>query len=138
MARRLLSFPFLALIWGLFFVPFAQAGFGITPPYVRNDSLRPGSEYTQEIIIVRSDPVEDLNAELTLNLPGIESWFSFDRGLRFILPRGESQVKMNVTVRVPEARRLQRKYSNSHLVFAGSDDGGFPSSRRADRRNAIR
>jgi hypothetical protein len=99
-------FSGLTLMFGAFFVPVAHAGFGITPPYVRNDALRPGSEYTQEIIIVRSDPVEDLNAELTLNLPGIEDWFSFDRGMRFILPRGESQVRMNVTVRVPEDAKL--------------------------------
>ena len=74
----------------------AFAGFGITPPYVHNDALRPGSEYTQEIVIVRSDPVEDLNAELTMNLPGIESWFASDRGSKFILPKGESQVKLPV------------------------------------------
>ena len=104
--RRLLSWSVLSLIiWGGL-AHVAVAGFGITPPYVRNDALRPGSEYTQEIIIVRSDPVEDLNAELTLNLPGIESWFSFDRGMKFVLPRGESQVKMNVTVRVPDNAKL--------------------------------
>ncbi len=87
-------------------VNLAFAGFGITPPYVHNDTLRPGSEYTQEIVIVRSDPVEDLNAELALNLPAIEGWFSFDRGMKFILPKGESQVKLHVTVRVPEDAKL--------------------------------
>lgn len=84
----------------------AFAGFGITPPYVHNDTLRPGSEYIQEIIIVRSDPIEDLTAELGLNLPAIESWFSFDRGLKFVLPRGETQVKINITVRVPDDAKL--------------------------------
>ncbi|HSE35168.1 MAG TPA: hypothetical protein VLB83_03520, partial [Candidatus Paceibacterota bacterium] len=84
----------------------ALAGFGITPPYVRNDTLRPGSEYTQEIIIVRSDPVEDLNAEITMYTPGIETWFSVDRGMKFVLPKGESQVRMNITVRVPEDANL--------------------------------
>ncbi len=93
------------LLYGAF-ANIAFAGFGITPPYVHNDTLRPGSEYTQEIIIVRSDPVEDLNAELALNLPAIESWFSFDRGLKFILPKGESQVKLQVTVRVPDDAKL--------------------------------
>ena len=103
--------------WGIFFVSslllgiggfanIAFAGFGITPPYVHNSTLRPGSEYTQEIVIVRSDPFEDLNAELTLNLPAIETWFSFDRGMKFILPKGESQVKLHVTVRVPDDAKL--------------------------------
>ena len=93
------------LFWGSF-ANIAFAGFGITPPYVRNDTLRPGSEYTQEIIIVRSDPVEDLNAELTMNLPGIESWFSSDKGTKFVLPKGASQVKLSITVRVPDDTKL--------------------------------
>jgi len=99
----LLTF-FLSVIFSFAHVAFA--GFGITPPYVHNDTLRPGSEYTQEIIIVRSDPVEDLDAELTLNVPGIEQWFSIDRGIKFILPKGESQVKMHITVRVPDDAKL--------------------------------
>ncbi|KKW37037.1 MAG: hypothetical protein UY81_C0006G0011 [Candidatus Giovannonibacteria bacterium GW2011_GWA2_53_7] len=88
------------------FAHVAFAGFGITPPYVHNNTLRPGSEYTQEIIIVRSDPVEDLDTEVTLNLPGIEQWFSIDRGIKFVLPKGESQVKMHVIVRVPDDAKL--------------------------------
>lgn len=100
----------------------AFAGFGITPPYVHNETLRPGSEYTQEIIIVRSDPVEDLNAELALNLPGIESWFSFDRGLKFVLPKGESQVKIHVTVRVPDNAKLSG-YNGNIRIRTSSIDG---------------
>jgi hypothetical protein len=100
----------------------AFAGFGITPPYVRNDTLRPGSEYTQEIIIVRSDPVEDLNAELTLNLPGIESWFSTDRGSKFILPKGESQFKLRVTVRVPDDAKLG-SYNGNVRIRTSSLEG---------------
>ena len=104
--KRGIIFAFTTLlIWGGF-ANIAFAGFGITPPYVRNETLRPGSDFTQEIIIVRSDPVEDLNAELTMNLPGIESWFSTDKGTKFTLPKGESQVKLHVTVRVPEDAKL--------------------------------
>jgi hypothetical protein len=79
-----------------------SAGFGITPPYVRNDRLTQGSEYTQEIILVRGDPVEDLKAEITLNVPGIEAWITIDRGTTFLLPAGEKQVPIQVTVRVPQ------------------------------------
>lgn len=100
----------------------AFAGFGITPPYVRNDTLRQGSEYTQEIIIVRSDPVEDLNAELTYNLPGYESWFSSDRGTKFILPKGESQVKLHITVRVPDEAKLGAYNGNIRIRTYSSEN----------------
>lgn len=80
----------------------ALAGFGITPPYVRNDRLTRGTVFEQKITLVRSDPTEDLKAQITMNLPGVESWFSIDKGNEFILPKGETQVPMVVTVRVPE------------------------------------
>lgn len=100
----------------------AFAGFGITPPYVRNETLRQGSEYTQEIIIVRSDPVEDLNAELTYNLPGYESWFSSDRGTKFTLPKGESQVKLHITVRVPDDAKLGAYNGNIRIRTYSSEN----------------
>ncbi|MEQ1678631.1 MAG: hypothetical protein ABL876_18185 [Chitinophagaceae bacterium] len=78
------------------------AGFGITPPYVINDRLTRGIEYEQKITIVRSDPIQDLNAEITFNIPEVEGWFSIDKGIKFVLPKGETQVPMVIKVRVPE------------------------------------
>jgi hypothetical protein len=118
--KRRIFFVIVALLLWAGFADIAFAGFGITPPYVRNDTLRPGSEYTQEIIIVRSDPVEDLNAELTMNLPGIESWFSTDKGTKFILTKGESQVKLHVTVRVPDDAKLGAYNGNIRIRTSSS------------------
>lgn len=84
------------------------AGFGITPPYVRNDRLTQGSEFTQEIILVRGDPVDDLKAEITVNVPGINEWFTIEEGTEFLLPKGQSQVPMHVTVRVPDNAAYDR------------------------------
>lgn len=78
------------------------AGFGITPPYVRNDRLTPGTVFEQKITLVRSDPIDDLKATITMNLPGVESWFSIDKGMEFMLPKGETQVPIIVKVTVPE------------------------------------
>jgi hypothetical protein len=47
-----------------------------------------------------------LNAELTVNTPGFESWISSDRGLKFSLPKGESQVRLRIAVHVPETTKL--------------------------------
>lgn len=84
----------------------ALAGFGITPPYVRNETLRPGSDFSQEVIIVRSDPEDDLNAEISVNTPGFESWITCDRGLKFPLPKGETQVRMKFNIHVPDNAKL--------------------------------
>lgn len=80
----------------------AEAGFGITPPYVNNHRLTRGTVFEQKITLVRSDPSEDLNAEITMNVPEIESWISVDRGTQFLLPKGTTQVPIIIRVKVPD------------------------------------
>lgn len=87
------------VVFGAF--KFAYAGFGITPPYVNNDRLTRGTEFQQRITIVRSDAIEDQKAEISMNIPGVESWFTVDRGTSFVLPAGEAQVPIVITVHVP-------------------------------------
>jgi hypothetical protein len=99
----------------------ALAGFGITPPYVRNDKLTQGSTFTQEIILVRGDPVEDLKAEITLNVPGIEDWISIDRGNEFLLPAGEKQVPIQITVRVPQNAAYERHQGSIRIRTLSPD-----------------
>lgn len=92
----------LALLFLLGAPLIASAGFGITPPYVYNDRLTRGTVYEQKITLVRSDPTDDLRAQVTMNLPEIESWFVIDRGNDFILPKGVTQVPIYVRVTVPD------------------------------------
>jgi len=89
----------------LFIFCFAQitwAGFGISPPYVSNDSLARGSIYEKKITIVRGDPIEDLKAEITINVLGANDWITIDKGNEFILPKGEKQVPIIIKVQVPK------------------------------------
>lgn len=107
----------------LFFVnsTVVHAGFGITPPYVRNDKLTQGSSYTQEIILVRGDPVEDLKAEITLNVPGIEDWIVIDRGTEFLLPAGSKQVPIQITISVPQNAAYERYQGNIRIRTLSPD-----------------
>ena len=83
-------------------LPFsAMAGFGVTPPYVKNTSLTRGTAFDQEIILVRSDPLEDLDAQVVISVPGAQDWITIDRGLSFIIPKGEKQTPIHVKVAVP-------------------------------------
>ena len=89
----------------LFFVSFAplfvDAGFGITPPYVRNTSLTRNSIYEQQILLVRGDPNVPLNAEITVDAPEIQDWIEIVEGKTILLPRGEQKIPMTVRVKVP-------------------------------------
>lgn len=130
--RRLFSMRTLlasTLLFAVFFLqsaPVAEAGFGITPPYVQNSRLTRGTVYEQKITLVRSDPNVDLKTEITMNIPGIESWFSIDRGNEFILPAGTTQMPIIVTVRVPEDAEY-KKYKGAIRIrtsAAGIPEGG--------------
>lgn len=89
-------------VLGLILLPLAsRAGFGISPPYVQNEYLARGSTFDQKIILVRGDPVEDLKINLTVNVPGAAGWFSIDKGLEFIMPKGATNMPIIITVKVP-------------------------------------
>lgn len=79
----------------------AQAGFGITPPYVKNTSLTRNSTYEQQILMVRSEPDTALSAQITIDAPEIEDWIEIVEGREILLPVGEQKVPMTVRVQVP-------------------------------------
>ncbi|MCA9365559.1 hypothetical protein KC723_01575 [Candidatus Kaiserbacteria bacterium] len=79
-----------------------HAGFGITPPYVRNTSLTRNSVYEQQILLVRGDPDNALDAEITVDAPEIEDWLEIVEGSRIPMPEGVRKVPMTVRVTVPD------------------------------------
>ena len=93
-------------------------GFGITPPYVKNNSLTQNSHYEQKIILVRGNPDQDLTAKVTINVPGANNWISIDRGTQFTLPAGTQQMPMIVSVNVPSDAKLGRYQGNIQVVVS--------------------
>lgn len=89
-----------------------RAGFGISPPYVRNENLSRGSTYTEKIYIVRNEKeaTEDWKITILPDLEEIESWFSIEPGLEFIIPAGDEKFPIFITVKVPK----KAKYDDYH------------------------
>lgn len=88
----------------LFFVlstEIARAGFGITPPYVRNSSLTRNSIYEQQILLVRGNPDSPQKAEIIVDAPEIREWIQIVEGESIPMPRGVQKVPMTVRVQVP-------------------------------------
>jgi len=106
MFKKFILFIFYFLLIFLPYVYTAQAGFGISPPHVKNKQLVPGSHYEQKITLLRSSAEEDLKAEIKINAPEIESWLSIDKGEEFILPKNSLQVPMIISIDVPEKADL--------------------------------
>jgi len=93
-------------------------GFGITPPYVTNDSLTQNSHYEQTIILVRSDPSSDLQAKISVSVPGANDWISIDRGTEFTMPKGTQQMPIIVSVNVPSNAKLGKYTGNIQIVVS--------------------
>jgi len=99
-----------------------RAGFGISPPYVKNNAIVPGSHYEQRIVLLRSSAEDDLLAEIKVNAPEVEKWITIDKGLRFPLPKGELQVPMVVNVDVPKDAELGNYKGYINIRIAPKDE----------------
>jgi hypothetical protein len=114
-----LLFPVVFLSVG---IPFVEAGFGITPPYVKNTSLVRNSTYEQQILLVRGEPNAAQKAEITIDAPEIESWITIVEGNEISLPRGEQKVPMTVRVTVPKDAEF-KTYEGAIRIRTVPDDG---------------
>ncbi len=102
MLKRLVaSFFFIFILQFVTLAGVAEAGFGITPPYVSNTSLTRSSVYEQQILMVRSNPNEDLRALIIIDAPEIEEWIEIIEGQDILLPSGQQKIPMTVRVTVP-------------------------------------
>lgn len=109
------------------FVQPVQAGFGISPPYVRSSKpILPGAHYEQRIMLLRSSSENDLQAKVTINAPGLEEWISIDKGDTFDLPQGELQVPMVVNVDVPEDAEIGDYTGHITVRIVPKDDDRQP------------
>lgn len=124
---KFLQYSLILLILQVLAVPVAEAGFGITPPYVHNSSLTRNSVYEQEILLVRSDPDTELQAEIRLDAPGFEDWIEIEQGFTFPLPAGATKVPMNVRVTVPDNAKFA-DYKGNIRIKTGPAPGADVSA----------
>jgi len=112
--------PSIAVFFAL--AQISYAGFGVTPPYVTNASLTRNSVYEQTIFLVRSDPSTALKATISIDVPGINDWFTINEGAEFELPKGEQKVPMTVRVTVPDNADYKQYAGNIRIKTGAADD----------------
>jgi hypothetical protein len=118
----LLLFLMIPLVATLLFPSFAMAGFGITPPYVKNTSLTRNSVYEQQILLVRGDSSPAQKAEITIDAPEIADWLEVVEGPEIKLPSGEQKIPMTVRVTVPKNAEF-KDYKGKIRIRTVPDDG---------------
>ncbi|MDA8596753.1 hypothetical protein N9L26_00245 [Candidatus Pacebacteria bacterium] len=122
MIRKLLAPIAILFVFQLVFADAVNAGFGITPPYVRNTSLTRNSTYEQQILLVRSDPKNTLKATVSVDAPEFLDWIEIVDGNEFLLPAGEQKVPMTVRITVPGDADFTT-YEGNIRIKTGAPDG---------------
>jgi hypothetical protein len=99
-----------------------NAGFGITPPYVRNTSLTRNSVYEQQILLVRGETDVAQKAEISIDAPEIEGWVTIVEGDEIKMPVGTQKVPMTVRIQVPKDAEF-KDYKGAIRIRTLPDDG---------------
>lgn len=102
------------------------AGFGITPPYVRNTSLTRNSIYEQQILVVRGEANVAHNAEVSIDAPEIQDWIEIVEGEVIPMPKGVQKVPMTVRIKVPSDAEF-KDYEGAIRIRTLPASGEVPS-----------
>ena len=115
------AFKFFVTVWLILaWANSAQAGFGVSPPWVIAEHLLKGSHFEQTIYLVQGQPKEDLIAKVKIDESVVKDWVSIDRGMEFRIPAGIQQFPMKVLIDVPQDVELG-DYKGSLRVQAGKE-----------------
>ncbi len=106
--KRIILFLVICLLFSFSLIEIVQAGFGISPPYIKNENLGQGSDYEKKITLVRGDPIEDWKVEIIVDVPGADDWISIDKGKEFIMPEGVQQVPIIFSINIPKDAKFGR------------------------------
>ena len=101
-------------------VPKSKAAFGVSPPWVRNDHLLPGTTYEQVINLNRNNPDQDMKASVRISGDKeIEKWLKIEDVDNLIMRKGEKILPMKVIVEVPR-RAAIRDYKGDISIIMES------------------
>ena len=95
------------------------AAFGVSPPWVTNDNLKPDSHYVYVIDLSTNDPSQDMvvTAKIT-GAPEVLQWVTVKDKDNLTMPRGEQHVPLYVEVNVPRDAKVGRYMGSISLVAA--------------------
>lgn len=122
----LVGMLFVAVVGGMFCAlpRHAEAAFGISPPYLNADHLTPGATYSQTLYLVRDNASSDLAIVTDLSLPSqIQSWITVDQGSHFVIPAGNQQFPVTITITVPPNAPLNKYTGSISFTTAPSQAG---------------
>lgn len=103
-----------------------SAGFGVSPPFIIEDRLVPGSSFERKISLVQGNPERNLPASVSVESDEIKNWISFPNGAEFVIPVGVQQYPLLIRTEVPENAELgvYKAFVRISTVPEKADEGG--------------
>lgn len=99
---KIISLAALVILGSLSLADQALAGFGVSPPKIKEDRLIKGSQVERTVYLVQGSPVADLDVEVTVDDSEISDWITFYPGQKFTIPAGTQQFPLEVLIDVPD------------------------------------
>ena len=85
-----------------------QAAFGVSPPWVKNDRLLPGTTLEEVIYLSRNETDQAMKAVIEIvGDEGLVDWISIQDENNLIMEKGKNILPMTVIVNVPEDAELK-------------------------------
>ncbi len=108
MKTKIFVHSLLSLVIGLVLVVpgTLAAAFGIAPPWIINENLKPGSSFVYEIDLNTNDPAQDMDVQTRITGDDeVLKWVTIRNASNLVMPAGQQHVPMYVEVKVPEDAR---------------------------------
>lgn len=78
-----------------------HAGFGVSPPLIKEDRLVKGIRLDRIVYLVQGAPDREMKVELFVDSP-VKDWISFPQGNPVTIPKGVQQFPLAVAIAVPD------------------------------------
>lgn len=109
----------------VFFIPghALAAAFGVSPPWIENENLKPGSNFVYVINLSANELSEEMkvNAEFSGD-PEVAQWLSVLNKDSLVMPEGQNIVPMSVAVNIPSDAKVG-KYQGSLKLTLSTESG---------------
>lgn len=99
------------------------AAFGVSPPWIENENLKPGSSFVYVINLSANDLPNDMivRPELTGD-PEITKWLTIRDKDNLVITKGKDMIPMSVDVNVPKDTKVGKYQGNIKLSLASKDN----------------
>ncbi|MEZ4156401.1 MAG: hypothetical protein R3B52_00275 [Candidatus Paceibacterota bacterium] len=96
-------FPTILLALAVLLPQSAKAGFGVSPPLIKEDRLVPGITIEKQVYLVQGNTDKPLPVQAIFDVPKeIEGWLSVTQGEKFTIPAGAQQFPLKVKIKIPD------------------------------------